>query len=66
MNKASITIFGATWDTRVCFSTRINKTISAGKKFDLNKKFRFDSKDFCITQIDERDIFALVKELLYV
>lgn len=64
MNKPSITIFGATWDTRVCFPTQINKTISAGKKFDLNKKFRFDRNDFCITRIEEEDIFKLVKELL--
>ncbi len=65
MNKPSITIFGATWDTRVCFPSRINKTVSAGKKFDIHKKFRFSSKDFCINKIDENDIFALVKDLLY-
>ncbi|EAL9483778.1 lipopolysaccharide heptosyltransferase I [Campylobacter coli] len=64
LNKPSITIFGATWDTRVCFRTPINKTISAGKKFNTSIKFRFDRSDFCINTIEEEDILKLAKELL--
>lgn len=64
MNKASITIFGATPSKRNSFETSINKTIDAGKKITNAK--HINKKDFCITQINERDIFALVKELLYV
>lgn len=64
LNKPSITIFGATWDSRVCIETQINKTISAGKKFDTNVKFKFDRSDFCIQNIDEKDIFKLACELL--
>lgn len=64
LNKPSITIFGATWDVRVCIETLINKTISAGKKFDTKIKFKFDRSDFCIQNIDENDIFALACELL--
>ncbi|EAK7458743.1 lipopolysaccharide heptosyltransferase I [Campylobacter coli] len=64
LNRPSITIFGATWDTRVCFRTPINKTISAGKKFNTSIKFRFDRSDFCINTIEEEDILKLAKELL--
>lgn len=64
LNRPSITIFGATWDTRVCFRTPINRTISAGKKFNTSIKFRFDRSDFCINTIEEEDILKLVKELL--
>ncbi|ECY0970017.1 glycosyltransferase family 9 protein, partial [Campylobacter coli] len=64
LNKPSITLFGATWDTRVCFKTPINKTLSGGKKFDKNIKFKFDRSDFCITRIEEEDIFKLAKGLL--
>lgn len=63
MNKPSITIFGATPSKRNAFETSINKTIDAGKKI-INAK-HINKKDFCITQIDEKDIFALVQDLLY-
>lgn len=64
MNKPSITLFGASWDKRVCLQTPLNKTLNAGKNFDLKKKFKFDAKDFCITKIDEKEIFACACELL--
>lgn len=64
MNKPSITIFGATWDKRVSFPSPLNPTISAGKKFDKNRNFKFDRSDFCIRNVDEEDIFILAKELL--
>lgn len=63
MNKPSITIFGATPSKRNAFETDINKTIDTGKKITNAK--HVDKKDFCITQIDEKDIFTLVKDLLY-
>ena len=64
MNRPSITIFGASWDKRVCLLGPQNKSINAGKKFNKNKNFKFDKSDFCIRRIDEEEIFALAKDLL--
>ncbi|HEQ3582440.1 TPA: lipopolysaccharide heptosyltransferase I [Campylobacter jejuni] len=62
LNKASITIFGATPSYRNAFQTHINKIIDTGKK-NQNAK-RIDKSDFCITRIEEEDIFNLAKGLL--
>ncbi|MBM0637127.1 lipopolysaccharide heptosyltransferase I [Campylobacter sp. VicNov18] len=62
LNKASITIFGSTPSHRNAFKTNINKTIDAGKKI-LDAK-HIDKSDFCITLIEEEDIFKLAKGLL--
>lgn len=62
LNKASITIFGATPSYRNAFKTHINKIIDAGKKIQNAK--HIDKSDFCITRIEEEDIFKLAKGLL--
>ncbi|MCW1699399.1 glycosyltransferase family 9 protein, partial [Campylobacter jejuni] len=62
LNKASITIFGATPSYRNAFQTHINKIIDAGKKIQNAK--HIDKSDFCITRIEEEDIFKLAKGLL--
>ncbi|ECB9949399.1 lipopolysaccharide heptosyltransferase I [Campylobacter jejuni] len=62
LNKASITIFGATPSYRNAFQTHINKIIDTGKKIQNAK--RIDKSDFCITRIEEEDIFNLAKGLL--
>ncbi|TWO27230.1 lipopolysaccharide heptosyltransferase I [Campylobacter insulaenigrae] len=62
LNKPSITIFGATPSQRNTYETTINKTINAGKKI-LHSK-HIDKSDFCIQNIDEKDIFKLACELL--
>ncbi|WP_087685517.1 lipopolysaccharide heptosyltransferase I [Campylobacter lari] len=62
LNKPSITIFGATPSQRNAYETNINKTINAGKKI-LHSK-HIDKSDFCIQNIDEKDIFKLACELL--
>ncbi|HED6016063.1 TPA: glycosyltransferase family 9 protein, partial [Campylobacter jejuni] len=62
LNKASITIFGATPSYRNAFQTHINKIIDAGKKIQNTK--HIDKSDFCITRIEEEDIFKLAKGLL--
>ncbi|MBZ7994928.1 lipopolysaccharide heptosyltransferase I [Campylobacter canadensis] len=61
-NIASITIFGATPSKRNALTTKINKTIDAN--IQINNAKRLDKNDFCITNIDENDIFKIVKELL--
>ncbi|HEG3387254.1 lipopolysaccharide heptosyltransferase I [Campylobacter jejuni] len=62
LNKASITIFGATPSYRNAFQTHINKIIDTGKKIQNTK--HIDKSDFCITRIEEEDIFNLAKGLL--
>ncbi|MCZ0772212.1 lipopolysaccharide heptosyltransferase I [Campylobacter hepaticus] len=62
LNKPSITIFGATPSHRNAFKTNINKIIDAGKKIQDAK--HIDKSDFCITLIEEEDIFKLAKSLL--
>ncbi|MCX2683200.1 lipopolysaccharide heptosyltransferase I [Campylobacter sp. MIT 21-1685] len=64
MNRPSITLFGSSWEKRNCLQSALNKTLSAGKSFDLKKKYKLDTKDFCITKIDEKEIFVLARELL--
>ncbi|EAJ2771989.1 lipopolysaccharide heptosyltransferase I [Campylobacter jejuni] len=62
LNKASITIFGATPSYRNAFQTHINKIIDTGKKIQNAK--HIDKSDFCIARIEEEDIFKLAKGLL--
>ncbi|MBK1971567.1 lipopolysaccharide heptosyltransferase I [Campylobacter sp. TTU_617] len=62
LNKASITIFGATPSQRNAFVTEVNKIIDAKKKI-LDAK-HIDKNDFCIENIDAQDIFEITKELL--
>ena len=62
MNKPSITLFGATIKNRSSFKTTYTRAIDSGKKIKDIK--HFDKTDFCITKIDEDDIFKLVVELL--
>lgn len=62
INKPSITIFGATPSYRNAFDTNINKTIDSGKYISDCK--HIDKNDFCIKNIDEMQIFNLIKGLL--
>lgn len=62
INKPSITIFGATPSYRNAYKTAINKIIDSGKLITNAK--HIDKSDFCISKIDEEDIFTLAKELL--
>lgn len=62
MNKPSITIFGATPSYRNAYQTPINKVVDSGK-FIADTK-HIDKNDFCIQNIDEKEIFTLCKGLL--
>ncbi len=62
MNKPSITIFGATPSYRNAYQTPINKVIDSGKYISDTK--HIDKSDFCIQNIDEKEIFTLCKGLL--
>lgn len=62
LNKPSITIFGATSSRRNTYETAINRVIDAGKKILQSK--HIDKSDFCIQNIDEKDIFNLALKLL--
>lgn len=62
INKPSITIFGATPSYRNAYQTPINKVIDSGK-FIADTK-HIDKNDFCIQNIDEKEIFTLCKGLL--
>lgn len=62
MNKPSITLFGATPSYRNAYKTPINKVVDSGK-FIADTK-HIDKNDFCIQNIDERQILANAKVLL--
>lgn len=62
INKPSITIFGATPSYRNAYQTPINKVIDSGKYISDTK--HIDKSDFCIQNIDEKEIFTLCKGLL--
>lgn len=62
MNKPSITIFGATPSYRNAYQTPINKVIDSGKYISDTK--HIDKSDFCIQNIDEKEIFTLCEGLL--
>ncbi len=62
MNKPSITIFGATPSYRNAYQTPINKVVDSGK-FIADTK-HIDKNDFCIQNIDEKEIFTLCEGLL--
>lgn len=62
INKPSITIFGATPSYRNAYQTPINKVIDSGKYISDTK--HIDKSDFCIQNIDEKEIFTLCEGLL--
>lgn len=62
MNKPSITIFGATPSYRNAYQTPINKVVDSGKLIADTK--HIDKNDFCIQNIDEKEIFTLCEGLL--
>lgn len=62
MNKPSVTIFGATPSYRNAYQTPINKVVDSGK-FIADTK-HIDKNDFCIQNIDEKEIFTLCEGLL--
>jgi len=61
LNRPSITIFGPTPSRRNVLETHINKIVDCGKEIN---PLKLNKKDYCIRNIDSKEIVDLSKELL--